>query len=275
MNIEKVYHQIWFQGESKIPQKYEKYYKSCLKVNNDFQRIIWDSNKIDNLLKNHYPEYINFYESLPLMVQKIDYAKYIILYHYGGIYIDMDVKCLKNIKKLLNMFSDADFIVSLLPMNKVEISSINMMNKFSKKNKKLKIKNMINNGIIISRKRLDLLKQLIDGIKDNFYKKYNKNLRDLYIFNTTGPIIFTHIINKYQGNKNIKVIDSKYMEPCTILMKKCDFTKSFFHHEHQRTWGTSHLEKVIKILKFCNYHRLEIFILLCLLIYFLFFRNRT
>ena len=42
------------------------------------------------------------------------------------------------------------------------------------------------------------------------------------------------------------------MEPCTVLMKKCDLTKSFFKHEHQRTWGTNKLEYIISIIKFYN-----------------------
>ena len=36
------------------------------------------------------------------MVQKIDLAKYIIIYHYGGVYIDMDMDCVKDLTKLIN-----------------------------------------------------------------------------------------------------------------------------------------------------------------------------
>lgn len=274
MNIDKIYHQIWFQGETEIPQKYEKLYSSCIKVNNNFKRIVWDSNKIINLIKNNYPEYFNFYEKLPLMVQKIDFAKYVILYHYGGIYIDMDVKCLKNINNLLNMFPNEDFLVSNLLLSKMEITAVNGLNKFTRGNKAFVIKNMINNGIIISKKKLDITKKIIDDIVKNFYFKYNNNFRDIYIFNTTGPIIFTDSIMKYKGSDKVKVIDSKYMEPCTVIMKKCDFTKSFFRHEHHRTWGTNHLEKIIYFVKTIDKYKYIITLLVIIIIYLIFFRKK-
>ena len=123
------------------------------------------------------------------MVQKIDFAKYVILYHYGGVYIDMDVKCLKNINNLKKLFPDADFIVSELPINKLELKSINFLNSFNKHGRKMKEKKMINNGIILSKKRLDLVLNLIEDIKNKFYFKHNKNLRDNIYFITTGPIV--------------------------------------------------------------------------------------
>ena len=43
---------------------------------------------IKRLLKDNYPKYLKTYNAFPLMIQKIDFAKYVILYHYGGIYID-------------------------------------------------------------------------------------------------------------------------------------------------------------------------------------------
>lgn len=267
MNINKIYHQIWFQGESEIPKKYEQYYTSCRKVNKDFKRIIWDSKKIDKLIKNNYSSYYEFYNNLPLMVQKIDYAKYIILYHYGGIYIDMDVLCLKNMKKLLELFSDADFIVSYLPLSKTEIFSVNKLNKIIRRKKAIKVDKMINNGIILCKKNSEIIKIIMDKIKENFYTKYKKMFRDVYIFNTTGPIIFSDIINNYQGKDNVKVIDSKYMEPCTVLMKKCDLTKSFFKHEHQRTWGTNKLEYIISIIKFYNKYKIIIYLIILFLIH--------
>jgi inositol phosphorylceramide mannosyltransferase catalytic subunit len=273
MEIVNIYHQIWFQGESNIPEKYEKFYKSCMKINSNYKRIIWDSETIKDLIKNNYPEYLNFYEKLPLMVQKIDFAKYVILYHYGGVYIDMDVKCLKNIDDLKKKFPDADFIVSELPMNKIELKSIKLINNLNKRVKKMKRNKLINNGIILSKKKLDFLLILIEEIINNFYYKHNKNLRDIYIFVTTGPIIFTNVILNYKGISNIKVIDNKYMEPCTVLMKKCDFTDSYFHHEHQRTWGTSHLERIIKTIKIFNKNR-NIILIFIIIIAYIIYRNR-
>ena len=65
------------------------------------------------------------------------------------------------------------------------------------------------------------------------------------------------------------------MEPCTVLMKKCDFKSSFFHHEHQRTWGTNHLERIIKVIKIFNKYRLFILTLIVILCFIIYRRKKN
>ena len=52
-------------------------------------------------LYSYYPNLLPSYKKLDLMIMKIDFMKYIILYHYGGIYADMDTVCLKDIDPLI------------------------------------------------------------------------------------------------------------------------------------------------------------------------------
>ncbi len=54
------------------------------------------------------------------MIQKIDFAKYCIIYTYGGVYVDMDSECLKSIdglftgKKIYFVDLDTDIFEKLL-----------------------------------------------------------------------------------------------------------------------------------------------------------------
>ena len=45
------------------------------------------------------------------MIQKIDFAKYAILYTYGGIYMDMDVECFKSLNNTPGL-NESDLIVT-------------------------------------------------------------------------------------------------------------------------------------------------------------------
>ena len=41
----------------------------------------------------HYPELIPVYESFPYAVQRWDAIRYLILYTFGGLYVDLDYEC--------------------------------------------------------------------------------------------------------------------------------------------------------------------------------------
>lgn len=265
LNIPKIIHQIWFQGENNIPTKYKEMYSSCLNLNKNYTRIVWDSVKIYNLINNDYSEYIDLYNNFPLMIQKIDFAKYVILYHYGGVYIDMDVMCIKNIDGLLNMFPKASFICSDTAHTKIETSILNKVASLFT-SYKIQDKTCLNNGIILSTAKNDILKQLLNDIKKYFYIDNNYYTRDMYIFITTGPIIYTKSILEYKElhyDESIYIIDHKYMEPC-VDIKKCDLKHAYFDHIYQNTWSTPIAKTISFIIK--NIYLIEQYISIIILL---------
>ena len=48
----KIIHQIWFQGEKNIPEKYKPYIESIKKHNKEFNYILWDDQSLQELAKN-------------------------------------------------------------------------------------------------------------------------------------------------------------------------------------------------------------------------------
>ena len=55
--------------------------------------VLW--NDVDNarLVTDHYPELSNFYMSLPLFVNKLDFVRLLYLHRFGGVYVDVDYEC--------------------------------------------------------------------------------------------------------------------------------------------------------------------------------------
>lgn len=62
---------------------------------------LWDDNDIDNLIKNDNKEFFDIINQLH-PIYKFDYARYLILYYYGGVYFDMDIEVKHNFIPLLN-----------------------------------------------------------------------------------------------------------------------------------------------------------------------------
>jgi inositol phosphorylceramide mannosyltransferase catalytic subunit len=106
--IPKILHRMWLDksitNNDRAPKKYDKFIKSFDDHNPDFAVLFWNRDKIYGLFDNH-PEILKYkqvWENLPHHIQKCDMARFIILYLYGGIYVDLDFMCFKNLSPLLN-----------------------------------------------------------------------------------------------------------------------------------------------------------------------------
>lgn len=223
-----IIHQIWLQGQDNIPEKYHKNIKESMKNQSSWEYILWDDLKIINLLRMQ-KEWIDTYYKLEYLHHKVDFARYIILYIYGGAYIDMDARIIKPLDKIINEYSSYDMIVSKVNSNILE-------NYFHCGDN-----TCINNGIIIAKKNNIILKKIIDSvIKDP--KCSTISTKITCIQNITGPSKFTKIIHENINNK-VKILDSEYLEPCVLDV--CDITKNtHVVHNHEGTWYSSNLRSM-------------------------------
>jgi mannosyltransferase OCH1-like enzyme len=227
MQIYKIIHQIWMQGFSEAPDEIKKYMKINKKLNNDFKYEFWNESKIIELMTEH--DYIETYNEFIYMHQKIDFAKYVILYYYGGIYIDGDAVCQKKISPLLEENINYDFIVSKLNCNYLE-NYIHCNHLYC-----------INNGIIYSKPKTKILKILIDDIVEDHYCMGNMS-KMTCIERTTGPTRLTTIVVKNLNDK-IKILEPEYIEPCVLDV--CHITKNtYIVHKHNGSWFTPKTKKL-------------------------------
>lgn len=147
---------------------------------NHYERVItWNDNSdLRKLVKDHLPEFLNLYDSLPCHMMQIDFAKFAILYHAGGIYVDLDVFCYKNFHKEIT--EDLYFLEAGYGDYPVE------------------------NAIICSTKKNKHLYAIMLEIQKRFKSKELKfplsHEDNEYILSTTGP----HMLSEYYlKNKNI------------------------------------------------------------------------
>jgi mannosyltransferase OCH1-like enzyme len=99
MPIPKIIHQTW--KTSDIPLKCRKWVESWKKLHPDYEYKLWTDNDNRELIKKHYPKFLRIYDNYNHGIYRADIARYIIIYHYGGLYVDLDFECLKNMDKLL------------------------------------------------------------------------------------------------------------------------------------------------------------------------------
>ena len=66
-------------------------------MNPNIKFILWTDKEVNELIDNEYPEYDKLINSFPHKFYLIDFARYLILNKYGGMYMDLDVHCIKEL----------------------------------------------------------------------------------------------------------------------------------------------------------------------------------
>jgi mannosyltransferase OCH1-like enzyme len=255
--IQKIIHQIWFQGYNNIPDKY-KYLSNTWKRNNPkYKFMFWDQKKIEDLIKKEYNWFWDIYSSYEYMIQKIDAAKYFIIDKYGGLYVDMDCESVKPIDDIIGDFNIVVVKASRSPLEKI-------MGKLSTGRE-----DVYQNGFFAGAAGHQLWVILFDELVKRNYKKGKFDLQPTYIFNTTGPTILTNALLKYGlNNKDVKVVPDGLVDPvswcdygnvCDLYTCKNKYKDAYtIHHygskDSDHSWNT---HKNIAAL-FCKYEKMII-----------------
>ena len=234
--IEKIIHQIWIQGEEYIPEKLKPNQKRILTIHGEWRYMFWDEIKILTLLHSlENPEWINKYYQFMYIHQKIDFAKLAILYHYGGIFIDMDAYTQQSLDPLFERCENYDFVVSKIkPISELVNYMVCGDQQYC-----------INNGVYLGKSGADILRYLMDASKTecNLYDTKVNCIRK-----TTGPLIFDQLIKEYLStNSTSKILILPYhmLEPC--IYNDCDILNdTYVVHQHENTWVNQTSQSLMK-----------------------------
>lgn len=95
--IPKKIHQIWWQGEGQLPTKFKKWQLGWKKHHPTWEYHLWSEEKMLEFVEINEPDILPYYISWPLQASRADAFRYIVLKHLGGVYVDMDIECLRPI----------------------------------------------------------------------------------------------------------------------------------------------------------------------------------
>jgi mannosyltransferase OCH1-like enzyme len=222
--IPKILHQTW--KDETIPEKWIDAVNSCKNLYSDFTYMLWTDEKMEEFIKNKHSWFYETYISYPHHIQRCDAFRYFVLYTYGGLYLDMDIACIKKI----NDFLKYDAVLVKSP--NVETVYTNMFFAFSKGNPFLKF---CIEHLEKSKNSADLLG------------------KHLHVMSSTGPVFLTDRITEYGEIDNVHVLSNQgFAGDCSIcnVKKGCKGGTNFKHVE-----GSSWVEWDSRLYAFvfCNY----------------------
>ena len=65
------------------------------------QYVLWTDKSSRDFIQEHYPWFLDTFDGYKFPIQRADAIRYFVLYHFGGIYFDLDVGCLRRFDPLL------------------------------------------------------------------------------------------------------------------------------------------------------------------------------
>ena len=219
MTIPKIIHQIYwdFSGKNKPPpptwRKFSKSWKNCFP---DWEYILWNEKSCEKFLKTYYPWFLSKYNGYNLPIQKTDVMRPFILYHYGGIYADMDYECFYNFETYLTDNPSPIYIVEetgFLPV-------------------------LFQNSLMISIKLHPFWMYVIK----EFYRRPTLLTKILpsgmCVLSSTGPLLLQNVYNKTNIKSDIFILPKKQFNPTLDILKKkkCIENECFAIHHHNGSW---------------------------------------
>ena len=199
--------------------------------NPDFTFHFFNGDQRATFIKKHYPDFFKYYVSTNnhYGALRADIWRYLVIYHFGGVYIDHKVRILKSLSQTLDL--NAEMCVSY---------------KGSKRSLYTKLKNWFSEEELIqycfaAEKNSKHLKQVIDLMLDRlkqqsyFIEKPCKyflypgtgNSGVYGVFYTTGPLMFTEALKgsfdniKLYNNEFDGTVEYPLLKTCSVGKDSC------------------------------------------------------
>lgn len=198
----------WVSNKSKMPASHTQYTEWMKEMNPDYEYLFFDGNKVDEFFKTKYPEYYDTYKRLPIFIQKLDFFRYLAIYHYGGFYFDTDVEphmpLDDEIRKHSAVFPVDEYADSIMCVqSRMKHFCLNGQNF------------LLGQYAFGATEKHPFMKILVDKIRENL-DKYVENSTKIvgkeemhhYVYKTTGPDFVTDCYIKYADKDRLYILSN-------------------------------------------------------------------
>lgn len=193
-------HQVWIQGLEHFKETQKDFYRFSLLLQEyypNYEYKLWGEKDFLPLLERFSFALLQAYHLAPSYSAKSDFARWVILYYEGGLYVDTDYEPFKNCEYL---FQDEKIDLVIVAMNLT-------------KNKILFGNYRYSTAWIFARPNCIYVSYMLQKMANNpFSKKMYSDFQ--YAWEITGPKSLTDIEQQYQLSKqpNVRVMDHSMIE---------------------------------------------------------------
>lgn len=97
--IPPILHQTW--KNDVVPARFQGYVESWKRHNPDWTCMFWNDRMLLEFVADHYPDFLPTFCGYSNGVRRADAARYLLLYHFGGVYADIDCECVAPFDRIM------------------------------------------------------------------------------------------------------------------------------------------------------------------------------
>lgn len=188
--IPHIIHQTWKSRD--IPNKWLPFQASWRKFHPDWEyRFTTDADNREFFVK-FYPEFLPTYDAYPLDISRAEAYRYFSMYHYGGVYVDMDFEALLPLDDLLR---DQQVVFGKEPASHLEQHTIRTRG----------LTRIVCNAFLASAPRHPFW----EHVRELLIK--NRDAETL--FDRTGIFLLTRACDTFADPSQITIVPSEYLYP--------------------------------------------------------------
>lgn len=229
-------HQIWFQGQHNLPEKFQRFRKTCQTAHSDWDMYVHDDSDLRRacaLVDTHDPSIGlgKLYDTAETMHEKIDMGRMAQLWVHGGVSIDMDMICTSSLERVLRCTPYDNVGLSALRVG--PLATLFYAVEIGKVGEPVI---STNNAVWIFPKPrnehlLQILRDMAQGARDSYVKnpKLNKPKR---IESTWGPMALTKTL--CANRDRVTLFEQPFLEKTAFDESLCSDTT--LCHVNQFSW---------------------------------------
>lgn len=99
MAIPKIIHQTYKTTD--IPEHWRAGQARCRALHPDYKYVMWTDEMALRFIEEHYAWFLPTFTAYRYPIERADAIRYFVLYHYGGVYIDLDDGCERRLDPLM------------------------------------------------------------------------------------------------------------------------------------------------------------------------------
>ncbi|XP_074644372.1 uncharacterized protein LOC141901166 [Tubulanus polymorphus] len=190
-SLPKRIHQTW--KNELIPVAMKDAIASWNEIHPDYEYWFWTDELAEEFIAKRFPNYISMYRSYKLPIMRADAQRYFILYEFGGIYADLDMKVLRRLDDLVSVHT------ALIPQDHAVHRFIYWQ-----------VEDIPLNALMFSVPRHAFFRKVIKDLP-----KVNVETKSDDFLSKTGPFMLTREIREYNQTitNNSSVCDSVFLAP--------------------------------------------------------------
>jgi len=103
---------IWQTMKSNaVPSRMRDWADTWIKLNPEYQYNFVDDDEIREFIGSSFPDYLQAFEKMDHGASKADLWRYLLMFKYGGVYADVDCKCVNPLREWID--PDAAYVTQL------------------------------------------------------------------------------------------------------------------------------------------------------------------